>query len=395
MTPAPFEISVPDERLAVVRDRLRMAEWPKLRPGQGWHMGTDETFLKRLVKYWLDDFDWRRAEATLNGLRQFRVIVDGMAVHFIHERGHGPNPTPLLLAHGWPGSFALMLDLVPRLTDPARFGGDPRDAFDVVIPSLPGFAFSDPFSTGGPRGRISDLWQRLMTEILGYSRYAAHGGDIGSDIVTRLALQHPDSLIGIHMTDVRDPWFGAGAPPLTEAERGHQAVLNRWYAAEGGYDHIQGSRPSTLAFALADSPLGTAAWMVEKFRVWSDCGGDIERRFSLDQLLTNIMLYVVSGTMATSIQLYFDRVNHAQGFGPGERVSLSTAVALFPAESPSNPPREWAERSYNVQRWTSMPRGGHFASAEEPALLADDLRSFFAPLAGACVTAPVSSPPRG
>jgi pimeloyl-ACP methyl ester carboxylesterase len=216
-----------------------------------------------------------------------------------------------------------------------------------------------------------------MTEVLGHPQFAAAGGDIGSDIVTRLGLQHPNSLHGIHLTDVREPWLGPRAAPLTLAEQQFRAAQDNWYATEGGYDHIQATKPQTLAYSLADSPLGAMAWMVEKMRAWSDCGGELERRFSFDQILTNVTLYLATDTLATSIQLYFDRVNHPQGFAPGERVVVPTAVALFPAETPANPPREWAQRSYNVRRWREMPRGGHFPFAEEPDLLAEDLRDFF------------------
>jgi pimeloyl-ACP methyl ester carboxylesterase len=342
-------------------------------------MGTDEAFLQRAVSHWLNGFDWRKQETALNRLPQFLTKIDEMTLHFVHMRSRVENATPLLLAHGWPSSLAHYQQLIPLLTDPARFGGDEADAFDVVLPTLPGFAFSDPFSNGGPRGRIADLWHELMVETLGYTRFAAAGGDIGSDIVTRLALQHPDSLFGIHLTDVRDPWLGPRTSPLTMAEQAYRVEQERWYAAEGGYSAIQSTKPQTLAFALNDSPLGGMAWIIEKIRAWSDCGGEVEKRFSLDDLLTNVTLYLATNTLATSIQLYYDRVQYPQAFGPGERVHVPTGVALFPAETPANPPREWAERAYNVMRWTPMPAGGHFAAAEEPALLASDLREFFRP----------------
>jgi pimeloyl-ACP methyl ester carboxylesterase len=340
-------------------------------------MGTDEAFLQRAVGYWLNGFDWRKQEALLNRLPQFRTEIDGLNVHFVHMRSRTENATPLLLAHGWPSSLAHYLQLIPLLTDPARYGGDEADAFDVVLPSLPGVAFSDPFPTHGPRGRIADLWHELMVETLGYPRFGAAGGDIGSDVVTRLALQHPASLVGIHLTDVRDPWLGPRTPPLTMAEQSYRAAQDRWYATEGGYDAIQTTKPQTLAFALNDSPLGATAWILEKMRAWSDCGGDVEKRFTLDELLTNVTLYLATDTLATSLQLYYDRVHHPQSFGLGERVHVPTAVALFPAETPANPPREWAERAYNVMRWAPMSAGGHFPAAEEPMLLANDLREFF------------------
>ena len=373
----PFRITIPDERLAELRARLAQARWPGIRPAMGWAMGTDDAFLRRAVGYWLDQYDWRKHEAALNRLPQFVTELEGRKVHFVHMRSREENALPLLLAHGWPGSFAQYVDLIPRLTDPVRYGGEASDAFDVVLPSLPGFAFSDPFPNGGPRGRIADMWHWLMTETLGYSQFAAAGGDIGSDIVTRLALQHPESLLGIHLTDVRDPWIGSRAAPLTQAEQEFRVAQEQWYLTEGAYDHLQATKPHTLAYALADSPLGAMAWIIEKLRGWSDCEGQIERRFTMDQLLTQVTLLIASDSLPTSIQLYFDRVTHPQRFEPGERVTTATAVALFPAESPANPPREWAERAYNVQRWTPMPRGGHFAAFEEPDLLAQDLREFF------------------
>jgi pimeloyl-ACP methyl ester carboxylesterase len=388
MAVRPFTLHVPEGKLAELRARLAGAQWPRLRPGSGWSMGTDEAFLHRVVAHWLRGFDWRSQEAALNQLPQFLTGIDGLQVHFVHARGRGRDPVPLLLAHGWPGTFAQMADLIPLLTAPGPV------CFDVVVPSLPGFAFSDPFPAGGPRGRIADLWHRLMTGVLGYPRFAAAGGDIGSDVVTRLALQHPGALLGIHLTDVRDPWLGPGSAPLSPAEQAYRADQERWYATEGGYDLIQATKPATLAYALADSPLGACAWILEKLRAWSDCGGDLERRFTLDQLLTQVTLYLVTDCLPTSIQLYFDRVNHPQGFGPGDRVRVPTGVALFPAEKPANPPREWAERAYDLRRWTAMPRGGHFPALEEPALLAEDLRAFFGPLVSAGSLRPAGPPGR-
>ena len=375
----PFTLEIPDEKLAELRLRLNSVRWPRVRPGSGWSMGTDDTFLRKAVAYWLNGFDWRKQEAALSRLPQFLTEIDGLTIHFVHMRSREENATPLLLAHGWPCTFALYHDLIPRLTDPGAYGGDPSRSFDVVLPTLPGFPFSDPFPTGGPRGRIADLWHELMVETLGYPKFAAADGDIGSDIVTRLALQHPRALFGIHLTDVRDPWLGPRTAPLTLAEQSYRISQDRWYATEGGYDRIQSTKPQTLAYALNDSPVGSMAWILEKMRAWSDCGGDVERRFTLDQLLTNITLFLATDTLATSLQLYYDRVHHAQAFAAGEFVETPTAIALFPAETPANPPREWVERSYNIHRWTAMPRGGHFPFAEEPELYAEDLRAFLAP----------------
>jgi microsomal epoxide hydrolase len=373
----PFTINIPDERLVDLRVRLANSRWPRVRPNTGWTMGTDEAFLQRAASHWLNGFDWRKQETALNRLPQFRTKIDDLTVHFVHMRSRAENAIPLLLAHGWPGSLALYTKLIPLLTDPARFGGDESDAFDVVLPTLPGFPFSDPFPTSGPRSRIADLWHELMVETLGYPRFAAAGGDIGSDVVTLLALQQPASLIGIHLTDVRDPWLGPRSAPLTMAEQAYRLAQDRWHVAEGGYKAIQATKPQTLAFALNDSPLGAMAWILEKMRAWSDCGGDVEKRFPLDELLTNVTLFLATDTLATSLQLYYDRLQHPRDFGPAERVHVPTAVALFPAETPANPPREWAERAYNVLRWTPMPTGGHFPSAEEPEALANDLREFF------------------
>ena len=376
----PFTLEIPDEKLADLRARLVNARWPKLRPKTAWLMGTSEVYLERVVKHWLNGFNWRAQERALNRLPQFVTEIDGLKIHFVHMRSREENAAPLLLAHGWPMTFAHYAELIPRLTDPVRYGGEAEDAFDVILPSLPGFLFSDPFPTGGPRGRIADLWHTLMVETLGHAKFGAAGGDIGSDVVTRLALQHPNSLSGIHLTDVRDPWLGPRTPPFTMAEQTYRAAQDRWYAAEGGYDHIHATKPHTLAYALNDSPLGAIAWIIEKLRAWSDCSADLERRFSLDQICTHVTLFLATDSLATSLQLYYDRVHHAQGFGPGERVHVPTGVALFPAETPANPPREWAERAYSVLRWTPMPRGGHFPAAEEPDLLAHDLREFFRPL---------------
>jgi pimeloyl-ACP methyl ester carboxylesterase len=232
--------------------------------------------------------------------------VDGVGLHFVHERGKGPAPLPLVLTHGWPSTFYELLPLVPLLTDPASHGGDPTDAFDVVIPSLPGYGFSDPLSGRGSANRVPELWAELMTEVLGYTRFGAHGGDIGAMVANRLALEHPERLVGIHVTRPADPYVGPGAVPLTEAEQALLPARARWHEDEGGYVHIQRTRPQTLAYGLADSPVGLAAWIVEKWRAWSDCGGEVEHRFTKDQLLTTVMLYWVTGTIGSSFRFHRD-----------------------------------------------------------------------------------------
>jgi pimeloyl-ACP methyl ester carboxylesterase len=275
-----------------------------------------------------------------------------------------------------------MTPLIPLLADPGRHGGDPRDAFDVVVPALPGCAFSDrPSRRGMTKTRIAAHWATLMTEVLGYGRFGAHGGDIGSGVTAWLGFDHPAHVVGIHVADVLQPWLGPGSREPTEAERAFLGQERSWMMEEGGYDHIQATKPQTLAYGLNDSPAGLAAWIVEKFRSWSDCRGDVESRFTKDDLLTHVTLYWVTGTINSANRLYYERDHEPRFLGPGERVEVPCGVVIFPRDI-DRPPREWGERSYNVQHWTEMPRGGHFAASEEPELLAEDIRAFFRPLRG-------------
>jgi pimeloyl-ACP methyl ester carboxylesterase len=375
----PFQIHVPDEVLEDLRERLARTRWPDELADAGWEYGTNRDELQGLVGHWLRSFDWRKQEEKLNAFPHFRARLDATNVHFIHARGRGPRPLAIVLTHGWPSTFFEMLKLVPLLTDPAAHGGDPADAFDVVVPSLPGYGFSDAPAAAGLAGDgIAALWVRLMDE-LGYARFGAHGGDIGAGITTRLGLRHADRLVGIHLTAVAGPYRGPGSPPVTPEEEAYLEGARRWGEEEGGYSHLQRTRPQTPAYALNDSPAGLAAWVVEKWRAWSDCGGDLERRFTRDELLTNVTLYWATGTIGSSMRLYREGRLHGRPFGPADRVTVPTGVALFPADI-ENPPRSWAERTYIVERWTRMPRGGHFAALEEPELLARDLREFFRPL---------------
>jgi pimeloyl-ACP methyl ester carboxylesterase len=287
---------------------------------------------------------------------------------------------PLLVLHGWPSTFFEMSKIVPLLADPAAHGGDASDSFDVVVPSLPGCGFSDrPREPGMHKTRMAELFAKLMSEILGYERFAARGGDIGAGVVTLLALDYPHHMIGIHVSDVFRPYLGPGARHFTDAERKFFEEERTWMEAEGAYDHLQATKPQTLAYGLADSPAGLAAWIVEKFRSWSDCGGDIERRFTKDELLTNLTIYWVTNTINSANRLYFERDRAPRPLGPDDRVRIPTAVTIFPGDI-EKPPREWGERVYDVRRWTEMPRGGHFAAFEEPELLAEDIREFFRPL---------------
>ena len=307
------------------------------------------------------------------------MVLDGLGIHFVHVRGKGPAPLPLILSHGWPGSFVEMTKIIPMLTDPAAHGGRAEDAFDVVVPSLPGYGFSDrPTVQGMNPGKIADLWAALMDE-LGYSRFGAQGGDWGSAVSIALGLRHPERLIGIHLNYIAGRFLLGGTlnqPPEDESARAYFEQLRNWYEAEGGYSHEQGTKPQTLSYALNDSPVGLLAWIIEKFRAWSDCEGDVENVFTRDELLTNVMVYWVTGTISSSMRLYAESRQRPIGLSQSNRVKPPVALALFPKEIPI-PPRALAERGLNLVRWTEMPRGGHFAAMEQPELLANDLREFF------------------
>jgi pimeloyl-ACP methyl ester carboxylesterase len=377
MEPRPFTVHIDDEVLTDLRERLDRARWPDEVPGSDWAYGTDLAYLKRLVEYWRTDYDWRAHEARLNEFPQFTAPMGGIDLHFIHQPGVGPSPLPLLLSHGWPGSVWEFYKLIPMLTDPARFGGDPADAFTVVAPSLPGYGFS--FRPNQPRFgvvEIADTFASLMTDVLGYPRFVAQGGDWGSFITARLGAVYPDRLLGIHLNMMpvrRDTDRPADA---TEEEARYLEELKVWLREETGYQWIQGTRPQTLAYGLTDSPSGLAAWIVEKFRAWSDCRGDVERSFSRDELLTNITIYWATGAINASFWPYYARIHDGWPIPEGTRVDVPTAYAAFPREI-VRPPRSIAERTFNIQRWTPMPSGGHFAALEEPERLAEDIRAFF------------------
>ena len=384
MAISPFRIEVSDDVISDLRERLQRTRWPDQIPSTGWDYGTDMAYLKELVAYWLDGFDWRKQEAVLNELPQFKTQVDGVDLHFIHVRGKGRNPAPLLISHGWPGSFFEMHKVIGPLSDPRAHGGDAADAFDVVVPSLPGYGFSGPTRERGVGpARIAGLLQQLLTETLGYSRFGAQGGDWGSIITTSLARMFPESMLGIHI-NMLSGRLPQQAPQTDEekalAERGATFIQE-----ETGYQRIQGTKPQTLAYGLNDSPVGLAAWIVEKWRTWSDCGGDIERRFTKDEILTNVMIYWVTGTINSSMRLYYESGHASTGPGQattrpatpaGARSEVPTAVADFPGEI-YRASRRQAESSYNIVQWTTMPRGGHFAAMEEPELLVEDIRRFF------------------
>jgi pimeloyl-ACP methyl ester carboxylesterase len=375
---SPFSIPYSQAAVDDLRDRLARTRWPDEIPGSGWQYGVNLEFLQEICGYWRDRFDWQAQVARLSAFHHYRFVADGLGIHFIHKRGKGPAPIPLVLTHGWPGSFLEMLRIIPMLTDPAAYGADPADSFDVVAPSMPGYGFSDrPARAGINTFVIAGLWVELMNQ-LGYRRFAAQGGDIGAGVSTILGLRHAASTIGIHLNYIPGSYRPhlEGAAPLQPEEEDFLSGAARWFDESGAYAHLQRTQPQTAAYGLNDSPAALAAWILEKFRNWSDCEGDLYRRFTRDELLSNVTLYWMTGTIHSSFRLYYEGRKAPLQLGPGEFVGVPCAIARFPKEAPF-PPRCWVERGYNVQRWTDMPTGGHFAAAEEPERLAQDLRAFF------------------
>ena len=377
----PFTIAIEDSVLEDLRQRLADTRWPDEIPGSGWDYGSNLAYLKELVEYWRTGFDWRAQEAKLNAFSHFKSQVDRLDIHFIHERGKGPDPIPLIITHGWPSCFFEMTKIIPLLCDPAGHGEDAADSFDVVAPSLPGFGFSDHARDRGMEvQRVAGMWNELMTQNLGYPRYAAQGGDIGGGVTAQLGFAHADSLFGIHLTSITRPapYLGPGAKPVTQAEQALIDQRAQWFLDEGGYNHIQGTKPQTLAYGLNDSPAGLAAWIVEKYRTWSDCAGDVEKSYTKDELLTIVTIYWVTQTISSSTRMYYENQKGLWTMEKDQKVPAPAGMAMFPQEI-SKPPKEWAERSYDVGRWTEMLRGGHFAALEEPQLLAEEVRAFFRP----------------
>jgi pimeloyl-ACP methyl ester carboxylesterase len=383
-TPQPFTLHVADAAIADLRERLARTRFPDQAPGAPWAYGTDVAWMRELVAYWRERFDWRAEEARLNEFPQYRVPLHGIDLHFLHVPGKGPDPCPLLLSHGWPGSVFEFLEIIPRLTDPARFGGDPADAFTVIAPSLPGYGLS--FAPGQKRfgvEEIADCFAALMTEVLGYRRFAAQGGDWGAFVTTRLAHIHPERLLGMHVNLLpirRDPKMVAEPTP---EERRYLEHLAAWLKDETGYQWIQGTKPQTLAFGLTDSPAGLAAWIAEKFRTWSDCGGAIESAVSRDHLLANISLYWFTGAIGSSFWPYYARMHRPWPIPDGATIEVPMGYCEFPREI-LRPPRSMAARMFrDIRRWSVMPKGGHFAAMEHPDALARELRDFVRPLKGA------------
>jgi pimeloyl-ACP methyl ester carboxylesterase len=385
----PFEVGVPEATLADLRERLRRTRWPPDVGNADWRYGTERGYLEELVGHWLDRYDWREHERAMNAFRHRRAVVDGVPIHFLHEPGAGPDPLPLVLTHGWPWTFWDFQKVIRPLADPAAVGADPADAFEVVVPSLPGFGFSVPMTaTGIDFTRTADLWVRLMRDALGHPRFAAAGGDWGALVSAQLGHAHAASLVGVHLSLALplDLFHGPRPGPEEYAEDERHLLERTREAASVRTSHVavQASDPQTLAYALHDSPVGLCAWMLERRRSWSDCDGDVERRFSKDDLITTTVLYWVTESLVSSARYYWEAAHRPwrPAHDRAPVVEAPTGVAMFPREL-SLMPRAFLERYYDLRRVTHMPAGGHFAPMEEPELLVEDLRAFFRPLRAA------------
>lgn len=383
MTYEPYSISIPEADIADLRQRLQRTRLAPEFANDDWAYGTSGKYLAELLRYWASDYDWRRHERAINAYANFKTTIEGIPIHFIHEKGKGPKPIPLVLSHGWPWTFWDWHKVIGPLTDPGAYGGDPADAFDVVIPSLPGYGFSTPLEiTGINFWRTADLWVSLMRDVLGYDKFAAGGGDWGALVTNQLGHKYAEHLIGVyvHLMVPLDV-FNAPLPGMDDYAPEEAAWRDRsqnFFARESGYSALQSTKPQTIAFALNDSPAGLAAWIVEKRRTWSDCDGDVERRFSKDELLTTLSIYWFTQSYGTSARYYYECVNNP--WQPAHNgtpvVRAPTGVGVFQQEVVLMP-RRWAERYYNLQHWTLMKSGGHFAPMEEPQALVEDIRKFY------------------
>ena len=379
----PFTISVSSEVLDDLQRRLVNYRWPMDFDNDEWQYGTNGDYLKELVDYWIKDYDWRLEEEHINSFSHFRTEIEEMPIHFIHERGKGPRPIPIILNHGWPWTFWDFHKVIEPLTDPASHGGDPADAFDVILPSLPGFGFSSPLTKSGINyWRTADMWVSLMRDVLGYDKFAVQGGDWGSLIGAQLGHKYAEHLIGLHLgIMVPLDLFENGTPDQSEfaEDELHKFETNtNFFIQEDGYFKIQATKPQTVTYGMNDSPVGLCAWILEKRYTWGDCNGDVESRFSKDELITVMMLYWITESFGTSARYYYEAAHHLWKPSHDRRpvVEAPTGIAYFPKEV-IQMPKAWAKRYYNLQRWTEIPSGGHFAPMEEPRALVEDIRAFF------------------
>ena len=372
----PFKVEISNEILQNINSKVKNYQWHEMPDDGGWDYGTNLDYMKEFAEYWSNKFDWKKTEEKINKFRNFKTNIDGIDIHFIHEKGSGSNPKPLLLNHGWPGSIVEFLDIIDELAHPENYGGNMQDGFDVIVPSLPGYGFSGrPSRPIGPR-KMASIFNSLMTNSLSYEKYISQGGDFGGTICTWLAYDFPESLLGIHINILitRHP-----DGPQTKEEIEWQERFKLEQRIEDGYRTQQSTKPQTLSYAMMDSPVGVAAWMIEKMRGWSDIkDGNIESVYSKDILLSNIMLYLVTKTFNTSTWIYYGRREEGGRSLPKDHLPLKvpTAIAKFPKEYLEWAPRSYVERIYNVKQWTNMPAGGHFAALEKPDLLIKDIREF-------------------
>jgi len=359
MSIRPFKIAIPEAEVADLKARLARTRWPSAGFDSGWGDGANLEVMVELVRRWGSEFSWRDQEARLNRMPQFLARLDGQDIHFVHVCGEGEAPMPLVITHGWPGSFAEFQDILPRLTHPSRYGGDPAHAFTVVIPSLPGFGFSpEPALQAASPRRTAILWANLMTA-LGYNRFALQGGDVGAGVSIWVARLFPDRVAGIHLNFIPGsykPPLGPGAAPILGPEQDFLDTVARWAATDGAYAHLHSTKPQTLAYALADSPGALAAWIVEKYQAWTDGGEDLENAVGIDHLLTTLSLYWFTSAAGGPLRIYKEGAQAPLAFAEGERVGPPLSVALFPKELPM-PPLSWVERAFDVRRWTVMPAG--------------------------------------
>jgi pimeloyl-ACP methyl ester carboxylesterase len=365
----PFRINIPQPALDDLQERLKRTRWPDEAPGSGWTMGTNLAYMKDLADYWQNRYDWRKHEVDLNQFNHFTADVNGINVHFIHERGQGPNPTPILLLHGWPDSFYRYHRLIPMLTDPARFGKGADLSFDVIVPSIPGSGFSERKAITYEAN--AELFAKLMTGVLGYEKFVSAGGDGGAIITLTLAQNHPDILRGIYMTDVGYPDQTTDFSSLSPAEQEFAQFIQQWWMKEGAFNMIQATKPQSLAYSMNDSPVGLAAWIMS-FMTMGSSGEEIDNRFGRDELLTNIMIYWLTETIGSTFRTYYETTHAAPS--AGKRSNVPAAVAHCPWDG--HLPREWAARKVNLQHFTDFERGGHFTAWEEPALYANDVQDF-------------------
>lgn len=375
----PFEIRIAQEELDDLERRLRSSRLPPPAPLAAWSLGSDRDFMHELLSTWRDKYDWRKVETRLNKLPQFTTEIDGYTIHFVYEKGSGRNPLPLILTHGWPGSFVEFEHIIAPLAHPERFGGNPDDSFDVIVPSIPGYGWSSPPKEPITTREVAALWHKLMTEKLGYNSYVAQGGDWGSLIASWLGVDQPDAVMAIHinMMGLR-PYTGHGSAPIDSDEAQWLDQARARLRKESGYQAIQGTKPHTLAYGLNDSPAGLAAWIVEKFHGWSDSPGG-RPPFTMDQLITNVMVYWLTQSIHSSIWLYTAaRLKGGMGLGPNEFVGVPTGFLSCPNDLFPPPPDAWVKRTYNLARRTNWAAGGHFAAYERGEALIEDIRSFFA-----------------